>query len=116
MVSKYGCKSIFLFSQKSIRLFPDRSLAGALKDGAEYWSGQRSTPQPGSCYGPAGQNLGDWTAGCLAAKRILTPRIFGARRSLSIALAGINTATEPGRQTYPNEGARLALREGRSGA
>jgi hypothetical protein len=27
----------------------------------------------GSCYGPAGQNLGDWTAGYLAAKRILTP-------------------------------------------
>jgi hypothetical protein len=48
-------------------------LTGAFKDGAEYWSGQRSTPQPGSCYGPAGQDLGDWTAGCLAAKRILTP-------------------------------------------
>jgi hypothetical protein len=24
-------------------------------------------------YGPAGENLGDWTAGCLAAKRILAP-------------------------------------------
>lgn len=48
-------------------------LTGAFKDGAEYWSGQRSTPQPGSCYGPAGQNLGDWTAGCLEAKRALTP-------------------------------------------
>lgn len=48
-------------------------LAGAFKDGAEYWSGHRSTPRPGSCYGPAGENLGDWTAGCLAAKRILNP-------------------------------------------
>jgi len=41
--------------------------------GAEYWSGQRSLPKPGSCYGPAGQNLGDWTAGCIAAKRFLDP-------------------------------------------
>jgi hypothetical protein len=46
-------------------------LSGAYKDGAEYWTGQRSTPRPGSCYGPAGQNLGDWTAGCLDAKRTL---------------------------------------------
>lgn len=48
-------------------------LSGPFKDGAEYWAGQRSTPRPGSCYGPVNQNLGDWTAGCLAAKRILTP-------------------------------------------
>ena len=48
-------------------------LAGAFKDGAEYWAGERSNPQPGSCYGPAGQNLGDWTEGCLAAKRVLSP-------------------------------------------
>jgi hypothetical protein len=51
-------------------------LNGAYRDGAEYWASQRSTPNPGSCYGPAGQNLGDWTAGCLAAKRILTPSDF----------------------------------------
>jgi hypothetical protein len=50
-----------------------RRLTGAYRDGAEYWAGQRSTPNPGSCYGPAGQNLGEWTAGCLAAKRTLTP-------------------------------------------
>ncbi len=48
-------------------------LAGAFKDGAEYWAGERSNPQPGSCYGPAGQKLGDWTEGCLAAKRVLSP-------------------------------------------
>jgi hypothetical protein len=48
-------------------------LSGSYRDGAEYWSAQRSTPRPGSCYGPAGENLGDWTTGCLAAKRFLTP-------------------------------------------
>jgi hypothetical protein len=48
-------------------------LTGAYQAGAEYWAEQRSTPAPGSCYGPAGQNLGDWTTGCLVAKRILTP-------------------------------------------
>jgi hypothetical protein len=47
-------------------------LEGAYQEGAEYWAEQRSGPTPGSCYGPIGQNLGDWTAGCLAAKRILT--------------------------------------------
>ena len=40
------------------------------KDGAEYWADQRSKTDPGSCYGQAGEN---WTAGCLAAKRILMP-------------------------------------------
>jgi hypothetical protein len=48
-------------------------LNGAFKEGAEYWAGQRSTPRPGSCYGQAEQSLGDWTAGCLAARQILTP-------------------------------------------
>jgi predicted aspartyl protease len=47
--------------------------AGDFRDGAEYWSSQRSTPHPGSCYGPAGEHSGDWTAGCLGAKRLLTP-------------------------------------------
>ena len=48
-------------------------LAGSFKDGAEYWSAQRSIPKPGSCYAPTGQNLGDWTAGCLATKWVFTP-------------------------------------------
>lgn len=48
-------------------------LSGPYREGAEYWSGQRSLPRPGSCYGPGEQNLGDWTAGCLAAKRFLSP-------------------------------------------
>jgi formylglycine-generating enzyme required for sulfatase activity len=48
-------------------------LSGAFKDGAEFWAAQRSTPRPGSCYESAGESRGDWTAGCLAAKRMLTP-------------------------------------------
>jgi len=47
--------------------------AGSFKDGVEYWSGQRSLPHPGSCYGLVSEHLGDWTAGCLAAKRFLDP-------------------------------------------
>jgi uncharacterized protein YecT (DUF1311 family) len=47
--------------------------AGDVREGAEYWAGQRSKSEPGSCYGPAGQRLGDWTSGCLTAKRLLTP-------------------------------------------
>jgi hypothetical protein len=46
-------------------------LSGAFKGGAEYWTGQRSLTKPGSCYGPTGQSLGDWTAGCVAAQRFL---------------------------------------------
>src|SRR5438128_2986615 len=47
-----------------------RSRTPAFRAGVRGW---RSNSQPGSCYGPAGQNLGDWTAGCLAAKRVLAP-------------------------------------------
>lgn len=43
---------------------------GDFKDGAEYWAGQRRQTDPVSCYGQGGE---DWTADCLAAKRILTP-------------------------------------------
>jgi ATP-dependent protease ClpP protease subunit len=49
------------------------SLPGAYHEGARYWSAQRSLPKPGSCFGPAGQNLGDWTSGCLAAQQLLAP-------------------------------------------
>jgi hypothetical protein len=47
--------------------------AGDFRDGAEYWSSQRSTPHPGSCHSPTGEHSGDWTTGCLGAKRLLTP-------------------------------------------
>jgi gag-polyprotein putative aspartyl protease len=49
------------------------NVAGNFKDGAEYWAGQRSLSNPGSCYGQSGEYLGDWTGGCLAAKRFLNP-------------------------------------------
>jgi predicted aspartyl protease len=49
------------------------STSGDFKDGADYWASQRSTPYPSSCNGSGDQHFGDWTAGCLAAKRFLTP-------------------------------------------
>lgn len=48
-------------------------LTGDYRAGAEWWSGQRSKPRPGSCYG---SNVQDWTAGCVAAQqRLATPDI-----------------------------------------
>ncbi|MGA9865021.1 MAG: hypothetical protein WBQ75_01120 [Acetobacteraceae bacterium] len=49
------------------------SLSGDYRIGAEYWSGQRSKPRPGSCLGASGETLGDVTAGCLAAQQRLAP-------------------------------------------
>ena len=46
-------------------------LSGDYRAGALYWSAQRSLPQPGQCFGPAGQNLGPWTAGCVEAQQRL---------------------------------------------
>ncbi|MBV8739158.1 MAG: retroviral-like aspartic protease family protein [Alphaproteobacteria bacterium] len=48
-------------------------ISGEFRDGAEYWAGQRSLSNPQSCYGAAGEHLGEWMSGCLAAKRLLTP-------------------------------------------
>jgi hypothetical protein len=50
-----------------------RGLKGEYRDGADYWSGQRSLHHPGSCYDYAGNSLGDITSGCLAAQNRLTP-------------------------------------------
>jgi hypothetical protein len=47
------------------------SLSGDYRAGAAFWAQQRSTENTDSCYGPNAQSLGDWTAGCLAAKRRL---------------------------------------------
>jgi len=49
------------------------SLVGDQKAGAEYWSGQRSLPKPGSCYRAAssGQDENAFASGCLAAKQRL---------------------------------------------
>jgi hypothetical protein len=47
------------------------SLTGEYKSGAEFWAGQRNKPNPGSCYGSAGETLGPWTDGCVDAQRRL---------------------------------------------
>jgi hypothetical protein len=49
------------------------SLGGDFKRGVEYWAGQRSLPNPGSCYLADGTSAGEWTQGCLAAQRRLAP-------------------------------------------
>ena len=49
------------------------ALSSDRHEGARYWSAQRSLPKPGSCFGPGGQSLGDWTAGCIAAQQRLAP-------------------------------------------
>jgi hypothetical protein len=49
------------------------SLSGPYREGAFYWSSQRSLPNPGSCVLPNGSSLGDWTNGCLAAQQRLAP-------------------------------------------
>lgn len=54
------------------------SLSGEFRDGALYWTAERSKPRPGSCYGPAAQAIGDWTTGCNAAKARL--RLSDLRR------------------------------------
>lgn len=49
------------------------SLSGDFHAGAEYWAAQRNTPNPGSCYGSQGADLGQFTSGCLAAQQKLAP-------------------------------------------
>lgn len=48
-------------------------LTGDFQKGAAYWAAHRSLPNPGSCYGPRGERLGDWTAGCIEARNRLRP-------------------------------------------
>lgn len=64
------------------------ALAGPFKDGAEYWSAQRSLPKPGSCYVRQGKisvigRLVAWPR-----SEFLLLLIFDASRSPIIALAG----------------------------
>jgi hypothetical protein len=66
------------------------SLTGDYKRGAEYWAGHRSLPNPGSCYGPNGQDQGDYTAGCVAAQTRLGP-IDARRKSEPSYKAGFNS-------------------------
>jgi hypothetical protein len=48
-------------------------LSGQYKAGAEFWSGQRSLPQPAGCFAAGGRSLGDWSEGCATAQRLLAP-------------------------------------------
>jgi hypothetical protein len=48
-------------------------LTGDYRAGAGYWAAHRSDPKPATCYGAGAKNLGDWTAGCLAAQQRLAP-------------------------------------------
>ncbi len=48
-------------------------LTGDYRAGAEYWAGQRSLPNPGSCSAAPSSTGADWTAGCFAAQQRLAP-------------------------------------------
>jgi hypothetical protein len=47
------------------------SLSGEYQVGALFWSGQRSLPHPTLCLAQGGRDLGEWSAGCLAAQQRL---------------------------------------------
>jgi hypothetical protein len=47
------------------------TLTGDYRDGADYWAGQRSSPNPGSCY-DQGYTRREFVDGCMEAKRGLT--------------------------------------------
>jgi len=49
---------------------------GTYRDGAFFWSGERSKPNPGSCDSPNGDKM--WASGCNAARSLLAP--FDIRR------------------------------------
>jgi hypothetical protein len=48
-------------------------LNGDYRVGAEYWAGQRSLSNSGSCYSPPAQYSKSWADGCLEAQRRLAP-------------------------------------------
>lgn len=68
------------------------SLTGGYRDGAYYWSGQRSLPRPDACFG-AGRGQ-DFVNGCTAAKVRLDPTDL-RRTSEPEYRAGWNIYTEP---------------------
>lgn len=77
------------------------SLSGDTKAGAEFWAGQRSLPHPGACFGPTGQDLGGFTAGCLGAQQRLSP-MDARRKSEPDYKAGFN-AWVPGALPDPQQ-------------
>src|SRR4029077_15024110 len=69
------------------------ALTGDYREGAEYWSGQRSLPSPGSCYSQGYSRL-DFVNGCIAAKQRLTPS-DQRRKSEPNYKEGWNSYSEP---------------------
>jgi hypothetical protein len=49
------------------------TLTGDYRAGADWWSGQRSLPHPGSCSAAPPSAGADWMAGCIAAQERLAP-------------------------------------------
>jgi hypothetical protein len=65
-------------------------LTGDMHAGAGFWAGERSNPNPGSCF----QGTPDFQAGCRAAKaRLTTPDIL--RKAQPDYKAGWNAAFAP---------------------
>jgi hypothetical protein len=47
--------------------------SGQYREGALFWTGQRSKPYPAPCYTQGGRDLGVWSDGCMAAQQRLGP-------------------------------------------
>jgi hypothetical protein len=70
------------------------SLRGSFRDGAAFAQAQPSPQQPGSCSGADTVNRGDFTSGCEAAWRRLTPVNIKLRSNADYT-AGWNSASQP---------------------
>jgi hypothetical protein len=84
------------------------SLTGEYRRGAEFWAGQRSQPHPGSCYGPNGQDQGEFTAGCLAAQTRLSP-MDARRKSEPSYKAGFNSYSSSSASVAPPQAAEAQV-------
>ena len=81
------------------------ALSGDMRSGAEYWAGQRSLKNPGSCYSASGQPI---AGGCKAGQQQLAPD--ARRKSEPEYRAGWNSlpaSTQPG-ATEPSSHAQMA--------
>ena len=68
------------------------SLTGDYREGAYYWSSERSSPKPGPCYGQGYSR--DFVEGCANAKEVLAPTDV-RRNSQPDYKAGWNSYLEP---------------------
>lgn len=69
------------------------TLTGDDRAGAEYWAGQRSSPNPGSCNVAPSSAGTDWTAGCIAAQQRLAASDVRRKREPDYRL-GWNNPTQ----------------------